>query len=90
MIIFVPFNHYRMVSIINCMSNNLWENEVTGIPELDTETPEPISCKIHINSGKHMKCLNLLVKFPIVCFVHGSGIYLTDIDKNRHLNLNYN
>ena len=67
------------------MSKNWWEKDAVGIPELVTETPGPKSKVMHENTSKYMKGLSSQVKLFPVCFDHGSGITLTDVDGNRYL-----
>ncbi len=67
------------------MSKNWWKEEAVGIPKLITETPGPKSQVMHENTSKYMKGLSSQVKLFPVCFDHGSGITLTDVDGNKYL-----
>ena len=50
-----------------------------------TETPGPKSRVMHENTSKYMKGLSSQVKLFPVCFDHGYGITLTDVDGNKYL-----
>ena len=84
MIIFAPFNHNTNIEK-TIMNKDWWKKEAVGIPEIVTETPGPKSRVMHENTSKYMKGLSSQVKLFPVCFDHGFGITLTDVDGNRYL-----
>jgi 4-aminobutyrate aminotransferase/4-aminobutyrate aminotransferase/(S)-3-amino-2-methylpropionate transaminase len=67
------------------MQKNWWKENAAGIPKLITETPGPESRKMHENTSRYMKGLSTQVKLFPVCFDHGYGITLTDVDGNKYL-----
>ncbi len=67
------------------MSKNWWRESASGIPSLITETPGPVSRRMHVNTARYMKGLSSQVKLFPVCFSEGHGICLTDVDGNRYL-----
>jgi 4-aminobutyrate aminotransferase/4-aminobutyrate aminotransferase/(S)-3-amino-2-methylpropionate transaminase len=67
------------------MQKNWWKENAAGIPELITETPGPESIKMHANTSRYMKGISSQVKLFPVCFDHGYGITLTDVDGNKYL-----
>ena len=67
------------------MSKDWWKNNAEGIPAMVTETPGPKSRVMHENTSKYMKGLSSQVKLFPVCFDHGYGITLTDVDGNKYL-----
>lgn len=70
---------------LNTAAKNWWKESAKGIPHMITETPGPISRKMHANASKYMSGLSSQVKLFPVCFEEGSGITLTDSDGNRYL-----
>ena len=67
------------------MSKDWWKNDAVGIPKFVTDTPGPKSRVMHENTSKYMKGLSSQVKLFPVCFDHGFGITLTDVDGNKYL-----
>ena len=67
------------------MSKNWWKEDAVGIPRLVTETPGPRSKVMHERTTRYMKGLSSQVKLFPVCFDHGFGITLTDVDGNKYL-----
>ncbi|MDR0349775.1 MAG: aspartate aminotransferase family protein [Tannerella sp.] len=67
------------------MQKNWWKENAANIPNLITETPGPESIKMHANTSRYMKGLSSQVKLFPVCFDHGYGITLTDVDGNKYL-----
>jgi 4-aminobutyrate aminotransferase-like enzyme len=62
-----------------------WKKSAEGVPHLVTETPGPVSKRMHANAAKYMKGLSSQVKLFPVCFDEGYGITLTDVDGNKYL-----
>jgi 4-aminobutyrate aminotransferase/4-aminobutyrate aminotransferase/(S)-3-amino-2-methylpropionate transaminase len=67
------------------MQKNWWKKNAAGVPKLVTGTPGPESVKMHENTSRYMKGLSSQVKLFPVCFDHGYGITLTDVDGNKYL-----
>jgi 4-aminobutyrate aminotransferase-like enzyme len=67
------------------MSKDWWKESAKGIPSLVTETPGPVSKKMHSSTARFMKGLSSQVKLFPVCFEEGYGIMLRDVDGNRYL-----
>ena len=67
------------------MTKDWWKASARGIPHLVTETPGPLSKKMHERASRYMKGLSEQVRLFPVCFEEGSGIMLRDVDGNRYL-----
>jgi len=67
------------------MGKDWWKENAEGIPHLITESPGPISKKMHANASKYIRGLSSQVKLFPVSFEEGYGITLTDVDGNKYL-----
>ncbi len=67
------------------MSKDWWKASAANTPHLITETPGPQSRAMHASTARYMKGLSSQVILFPVCFDHGHGITLTDVDGNRYL-----
>jgi len=67
------------------MAKDWWKESAKGIPHLVSETPGPLSRKMHASAAKYMKGLSEQVLLFPVCFEEGHGIMLKDVDGNRYL-----
>jgi 4-aminobutyrate aminotransferase/4-aminobutyrate aminotransferase/(S)-3-amino-2-methylpropionate transaminase len=66
-------------------NKNWWKESAQGLPRLITETPGPISKKMHASTARYMKGLSEQVLLFPVAFAEGYGVMLKDVDGNRYL-----
>ncbi|MBL8028346.1 MAG: aspartate aminotransferase family protein [Fibrobacteres bacterium] len=67
------------------MSKDWWKASAEGLPKLITETPGPLSKKMHASASRYMKGLSEQVTLFPVSFDEGYGVMMKDVDGNRYL-----